>query len=186
MKKRTARGVTLLELVITISIVSILLAVGVPSFRDFMVSRAVSSHVSALAGSIRLARSEAIKRSAPVALCRTDDPMAGNPACNNGDGGDWSTGWIMFVDRDADGTIDDGEFVIQIQQAYDNSGGIVRSGGANTILFQPSGISTNAQGNFLFRPKLDSSYSSYASLSNRMCVSSSGTTRLIHGDGACS
>lgn len=179
-------GITLLELVITISIAAILMAIGVPSFRDFMASRAVTSHVSDLAGSIRLARSEAIKRAAPVTLCRTEDPMADDLACNNTNNGDWSTGWIMFVDRNANGTIDDGEFVIKIQQSYDNSGGIVRSGGANTILFQPSGISTNAQGNFLFRPKLDSGASAYSSLSNRMCVSSSGSTRLIHGDGACS
>lgn len=184
---RCEHGVTLLELLITISIAAILMAIGIPNLRDFMASRAIASHVSDLAGSMRLARSEAIKRGAPVTLCRTADPAAAIPACNNVSNGNWATGWIMFLDRNANGTIETnaGDVVIQIQPAYTNSGGIIRSGGLNVITFQASGISTNAQGNFLFRPNIDSASPRYAQLSNRMCVSATGSTRLIHGDGAC-
>lgn len=176
------RGFNLLEALIVVSIVSILAVVGIPSFRDMSASRAVRSHVDDLAGAIRLARTEALKRGIPVTLCRTGDANATNPSCAAGS--DWSSGWLMFVDRNPRGTVDANDTLIKVQQAYNNSGGIVRTGTA-AITFIPTGIAPGADGNFLIRPQLSTSSTRYTTLSRRVCVSNSGTTRLVNGTGSC-
>lgn len=180
--RKTSRGFTLLEALIAVSIVAILLIIGVPVFRDLVASRSVLAHVSDLAGTIRLARTEAIKRGVPVTMCRTDNPLASNPSCASGT--DWSSGWLLFADRGTRGTVDTGDFIIRIQQGYNNSGGIVRSSGA-AITFLPTGIAPGSQSNFLIRPKLATDLDSYASLTQRMCMNSTGATRLLHGETTC-
>ncbi len=174
-------GFTLLEAMITISILAILLAIAVPSFQNFTASRAVTGHVSDLAGSIRLARAEAIKRGTRVTICRTDDAEAATPGCA---AGDWATGWLVFVDRGTAGTVDPDDIIVRVQQSLPNSGGITRTPN-NAISFQPSGVAPGAQSNFLFRPPLAASSSQYSRLSRRMCMNNTGATRLIQGDAAC-
>lgn len=181
---RKSQGFTLLEALIVVVILVILLMMGVPTFRDFAASRAVSAHVSDLSGALRLARTEAIKRGVPVTLCRSDDPIASSPACAAGT--DWSTGWILFVDRGTAGTIDTGDFIIRIQESYANSGGITRTGGGALMTFQPTGIAPAAQSNFLFRPRVPSDSDSYAPLSRRMCMTNTGATRVLEGETTCS
>lgn len=180
--RKAASGFTLLEAMITIVILAILLATAVPSFQTFVASRAVAGQVSELASAIRLTRAEAIKRGVPVTLCRTESPDAASPAC--GGGGDWSDGWIAFVDRGTVGTVDDNDIVFLRKQPATNSGGIVRTPDT-AITFQPSGVAPGAQSNFLIRPPLESTSSQYSALSRRICMNNTGNTRLIQGDGAC-
>lgn len=181
-RRTRAAGFTLLEAMIVVSIISILVVLGVPSFQGLMASRTVQSHVDDLAGSIRLARAEALKRGIPVTVCRTANPNAATPACAAG--ADWMTGWIVFADRNPRGTVDANDTLIRVQQAYGNSGGIVRTGTA-AITFTASGISPGADGNFLLRPKLPTTSSNYVPRSRRVCVSNTGATRLLVGEAAC-
>lgn len=175
-------GFNLLEAMIVVSIISILAVIGVPSFRDMSASRAVRSHVDDMAGAIRLARTEALKRGVPVTLCRTGDANAASPSCAAGT--DWSSGWLMFVDRNPRGTVDANDTLIKVQQSSTNTDGIIRTGTA-AITFIPAGIAPGADGNFLIRPKVSASSSRYTTLSRRICVTNSGATRLVNGTGAC-
>lgn len=177
-----AAGFTLLEAMIVVSIISILVVLGVPSFQGLMASRTVQSHVDDLAGSIRLARAEAIKRGIPVTVCRTANPSAAAPSCASG--ADWVTGWLVFADRNPRGTVDANDTLIRVQQGYANSGGIVRTG-TPSITFIPAGIAPGADGNFLLRPKLPTTSSNYVPRSRRVCVSNTGATRLLVGETAC-
>jgi len=172
----------MMELLVTVSIISILTVIGVPSFRNLMSSRAVQGQVEDLASSIRLARTEALKRSVPVTICRTANPNDPTPGCAAGT--DWSTGWILFVDRAPRGVVGTNDTLIRVQQSYANSGGINRTGSA-TITFIPAGIAPGADGNFLFRPKIPSTDSAYNKISRRVCVNNSGATRLLPGETAC-
>jgi len=65
-RRRTVRGFTLIELMITLAIVAILSSLAAPSFRELVATQRVRSAVSALNESLWLARSEAIKRNAAV------------------------------------------------------------------------------------------------------------------------
>jgi prepilin-type N-terminal cleavage/methylation domain-containing protein len=60
--RRTPAGVTLVELLVGIAILAIVLALGVPSMREWMVSQRVSSVANELVTDLQLARSEAIRR----------------------------------------------------------------------------------------------------------------------------
>lgn len=175
------RGFTLLEALFAIAIIAIVTAVGVPTFQNMSVGRTVRSQVDDLAGSIRLARTEALKRGVPVSLCRSANADAATPACS---AGSWSDGFIVFVDRNTRGTVDANDVVIRAQQAYTNSGGITRTGSA-AITFLPSGIAPGADGNFMLRPKLPTGSPGYIPNSRRVCITNTGTTRLIKGEGAC-
>ena len=93
-QNRNHRGFTLIELLVAFAVLSILLAVGVPSFVEMVRESRLSSTTRELAGALQLGRSEAIKRAELVTLC----PRGPNDTC----GEDWSEGWILFVDPSAE------------------------------------------------------------------------------------
>lgn len=163
-------GFTLVELLITMCVVAILAAIGVPSFRDYAAAAAIRAQVSDFSGALRLARSEAIKRGRVVTLCRTDDATVVAPVCAAGD--DWSAGWV----------IRQGDAVIQVQEAYrgkagrGGSGGI-GSGSIESIRFLPTGIAQGVTGTLAFRPDLPTSDAAYERLSQRICINATGVTR---------
>jgi type IV fimbrial biogenesis protein FimT len=85
-------GFTLIELMITLFIVGILLAVGVPSLKTFMQSNMLVASTNELLSALHVARSEAIKLNTRVSICDSSN----GTSC--GLTGDWSNGWIVFVD----------------------------------------------------------------------------------------
>ncbi|MDH5553272.1 MAG: GspH/FimT family pseudopilin [Nitrosomonas sp.] len=103
----SSRGVTLIELLVAMSVLAILLGIGVPSFSQFSTNNRLSNASNALFSSFSLARSEAIKRSSRVVVCKSADGLVCTGA------GDWSQGWIVFSDLDNNGTKDGGEIIIQ-------------------------------------------------------------------------
>ncbi|MBE0434861.1 MAG: GspH/FimT family pseudopilin [Methylomicrobium sp.] len=68
MNNQTNQGFTLLEAMITIAIAAIILVLAVPSYRDVLERNRVREAVESLSSDIKLARTEAIKRSADVTL----------------------------------------------------------------------------------------------------------------------
>jgi type IV fimbrial biogenesis protein FimT len=95
------RGVTLIELVIVMSIATILALVAVPSLvgtlRDFRQKSALSLVVSDL----NHARSEAIKRNTRMLICVRD--VAGTGCAT---GTNWQAGWVVCTDTDANDACD--------------------------------------------------------------------------------
>lgn len=157
-------GFTLVEALMVVSLAAILAVVAVPSFRDFSTRAAIRAQVSDLSGTLRLARSEAIKRGRTVLLCRTGNALAENPVCE--DGSDWSSGWV----------IRQGDQAIRVQPAYSNSGGILANG-IGTMQFLATGSVVGINGNFTFRPHLPSTDEAYERLSRRICLNAQGVTR---------
>ena len=106
-----ARGVTLVELLIGLALAGVLLAVAVPGYSEWIARAELANHAQQLAGSLALARSEAIKRGERVNLCRTPDGRQ----C--GDGAGWEAGWLVHVDADRDGRVGAGEPVLRVEPA---------------------------------------------------------------------
>lgn len=126
---RSLRGFTLIELLVVMAISAILIAVALPSFQGFAQSSGIQSGRAALRGAIELARSEALARSARVALCRSTTANDATPACSttdaNGFGGnDWAAGWIVYAKAPANtaAIFETGDTVVRRQPALAAAG----------------------------------------------------------------
>lgn len=99
---RSQRGFTLIEAMVTLTISAILVAVAVPSFTSVVRKFKLNSISSALATSLLLARSEAVKSNRRVLVCARN---AVGSACAAST--DWGrNGWLVCYDLDADGACD--------------------------------------------------------------------------------
>lgn len=69
-----ARGMTLMELLVGIAILAILLAVGVPSLREWIIQQRVKAIASELVTDLQLARSESITRNFAIRVSFKSSP----------------------------------------------------------------------------------------------------------------
>jgi type IV fimbrial biogenesis protein FimT len=113
-------GFTLLELIITLAVLAIVLAIAIPNFRGSLERNRLSSETNNLVSALSIARSEAIKRGQIVTICKTSNPDAATPTCATG--ASWHDGWIIFTDTGTRGTVDGTDTLIKIQQAGTTSG----------------------------------------------------------------
>ncbi len=74
-------GFTLIELMTVITVMAVLLAIGVPSFKDFITGQRVKTAAFSFVNASVFARSEAIKRNADVSLVAA--------------AGGWKNGWTI-------------------------------------------------------------------------------------------
>ncbi|MCX7672296.1 MAG: GspH/FimT family pseudopilin [Thiobacillaceae bacterium] len=148
-------GLTLIELLVTLSIAVILLAVAVPGMQDFMRRNRVDSATSDLVAAFNYARSESIRQGVRVSVCKSADGATCDPAaCDTATRAHcWDRGWIVFTNPDDDHTVDAGETVLRVYQSLP-SGVTVNVAGDTTfrvrITYQPSGRITNAVGGSFF------------------------------------
>ena len=94
--KKHSSGFTLIELIVTVSIVAILSSIAAPSFRSMLESNKASVAANEMVSVLLLARSEALKRRNNVTVCTSIDQTT----CAGNSEKDFSKGWIVFVDCD--------------------------------------------------------------------------------------
>lgn len=117
-RTRSTRGFTLIELMVTISVAGILLAIAVPSLRTFLQNNRLTSAANDVLRSFQIARSEAIKRQQHVIVCASANPTVATPACSSN--GTFS-GWIVFQDTNNNWAVDTGEPILERHEALDTS-----------------------------------------------------------------
>lgn len=98
-------GVSLVEVMVAVAILAIIAAVGIPAFNNVMLTNRLAAASNELVGSLQLARSEAVRRGARVAVCASS---TGN-SCSGG----WTDGWVVFEDRNRDGAVSPGETILR-------------------------------------------------------------------------
>lgn len=108
---KNQNGLTLIEMMVTLAVAIILVAVGIPAFRSITANNRAVAQSNALVTALNLSRGEAVKRGAPVTICR-----AANGACDD-ESNDWASGWLVFEDSDSSGDINDGEELIRLWDA---------------------------------------------------------------------
>lgn len=137
-------GFSLLELIIALAISAILLSMAVPSMQTFLGGSALTSTTNDFVYSLQTARSEAIKRAAPVALCPSAAPMAEDPVCADTS---FANGWIVFADDDGNGLRNAAEQLIrQAEPAGPGFAFAADTALSQRIWFDDSGTSTNTVG----------------------------------------
>ena len=118
-------GFTLVELMITLAVAAILLTVGIPSFRDFIMNNRLVSQANEFAAAINLARSAAIKQQRNAYITSTA-------------GTNWANGWTVWVDNNSSNAQDASE-VLRVTQAF-NANNTFTSTGKTQFRYSPSGL----------------------------------------------
>lgn len=150
-------GFTLVELIVTITIIGILSALAGPSLTTLIANQRLSSQANDLLSDLTYARSEAVKRSssfggAGVTVCKTTDPNAATPSCNATVATAWTAGRIVFVDNNGDGVRDAADQILRIRQELESPspggnrllGDGDSAGTANRITFRNNGATNLA------------------------------------------
>lgn len=138
------RGFALTELMATLSVSAVLLAVSVPVFNQTMVSNRLTAYANDMFATLTLARSEAIKRNRRVVLCKSS---ADGQTCA-GMGG-WEQGWIVFVDLDNDANRAASELIVHKMPALPS--GYALNGNTSIssyVSYDPQGVTKLASGAF--------------------------------------
>ena len=94
------RGLTIIELAITLTIGAVLAASAVPSFSHMLDRQRLSMTVNEVNAAMQLARSEAITRGQRVAVAPVN-------------GVNWASGWRVFLDRNDNGVLDGGDLIVR-------------------------------------------------------------------------
>jgi type IV fimbrial biogenesis protein FimT len=135
-------GFTLIELMITIVLAVIVIALAVPSFQDTIRNNRLVTQTNQFISALNLARSEAIKRGVRVTVCRSGDQTS----CGSGA---FDKGWIVFTDPNNNAALDAGEEIINVAGAA--VGEVIITGNtnvANFVSYTADGISRLPSGAF--------------------------------------
>lgn len=129
-------GFTLIELLVSITILAILLAFAVPSFRTLIQNSRATSQANEFITSINQARSEALKRQATISVIAS----AGGTAAN-----EFGNGWSIVVDADSDGVLDAGEVIVASSDGYQGGATLNSTNNVSFLSFQTDGTLTAAR-----------------------------------------
>jgi type IV fimbrial biogenesis protein FimT len=135
------RGFTLIELLVTLATLAIIVGIGVPGLRDFMMNNRQVAAVNEMAASLALTRSEAVARNLTVSMC----PSTNGTACA---GGAWDQGWIVFSDGAGDGAVNGGDVVIKAVEELQGLNVTTPDLGAS-VSYRPNGR-VRTQGQLVF------------------------------------
>lgn len=128
-------GFTLMELVITLTIASILAVAAIPSFKSFVLDNRLTAQTNDLVADLAFARSEAIKRGRNVTVCVRE---AGANTCNV-TAPVWHSNRLVWVDENNDGTIDTAE-ILRARGQLDGDNVLLTSNIPATLTFFRDGL----------------------------------------------
>lgn len=101
MNYSSQKGMTLVELVVTLAVVAILASIAAPSLQDMVANNRLLALNNQLVSALNYARGEAVKRVYDVSLCVRNSDGSG---CATSGG--FEKGWLVFVNCNADTTPD--------------------------------------------------------------------------------
>ena len=128
---RSNAGFTLIELIIVTSIVAILLAVGVPSFKYVTQANRSSSEINGLLGDMQFARAEAIREGQTVTVCPSIDQASCSVSTS------WQTGWLVYSDT---GVPPAPASILKIQKAFSGLDTLQSDNGIKSVTFSRDGF----------------------------------------------
>ncbi len=135
------RGFTLIEMITVSSIVAVLLAIGVPSYRYIGNQNRMSMEVNSLLSDLQYARSEALREGKRVTACVSTN----GTTCTGGTA--WARGWLVYSNPNGVANPPVGS-VLRIRAAFIGAVPDVfaANNAVSTVTFNREGFATTAAG----------------------------------------
>lgn len=127
-------GVTLIELMITLAIITIILTAVAPSIQSILIKNRIVAEINEMSSLIRFARHHAINEQAPVSVCPSSDHIN----CSS----DWNDPKIVFIDLDNNGIRAAAEELVVSISAISSTN--TMTGPAGSLIFLGTGESSVA------------------------------------------
>jgi type IV fimbrial biogenesis protein FimT len=143
--RRAMAGFTLIEIIATMTIAGVLLAIGVPSFKYVTSANRASGEINGLLGDMQFARGEAIKEGQNVTICAAN---AAGTQCSGTTS--WNTGWLVFQDTGTLGIIDGTDFVLKMQKTFSGTDTLASDYGITGVTFSREGFTSSLPGAVTF------------------------------------
>lgn len=128
---KPSQGLSLIELLVALSVISILLFVGLPSFTEMTRKNQVESTTYDLLTAIQTTRSLSVMQHQRAVLRANKE---------------WHDGWELFIDDNDNGKRDESESVLFMQDALSDLQIIANTKAMKTISFIHTGESRQANG----------------------------------------
>jgi type IV fimbrial biogenesis protein FimT len=119
------KGFTLIELMTSVGIISILLALASPGLSAFVKNNKITTSAKNFYSDLNYAKSEALKGS-------------GNVVMKAVTGSAYADGWIIFVDMNGNGSYDSGDIILRQQDALPTNQ-LITIGSQNYLSFNSYG-----------------------------------------------
>ncbi|MHA7841459.1 MAG: GspH/FimT family pseudopilin [Gammaproteobacteria bacterium] len=133
-------GFTLMELLVTLTIIGIVAALGFPTLRYFIQNNRAMSLSTTFISDLAYARSEAVRQGKTISICASANTE--QTAC----GTEWQNGWIIFLDPNGDGTLGSLNNRLRVHETL--APGTKISAANSRITFSSSGFLLYGVGNY--------------------------------------
>lgn len=169
LKTTRVAGVTLVELAVSLAVLALLVAIGIPSMQELRMRQQVNATMQLLVSHFASARMTAISHGVPVVVC----PGDGGDGCRQDN--DWSRHWLSFRDPDGNRRPDEDIDIYRNDSVpQDPRIRILSTQGRRQVRYQPSGFSygTNLTIRICYEGRVAGS----------VVVNNTGRARTVRGD----
>jgi type IV fimbrial biogenesis protein FimT len=138
-------GFTLVELMVTVAIASVLLAIAAPNFLSLSSSNSAKNAANRLLDSLAYARSEAVTRSVNVTVC---SKAIGSNTCAGANV--WVGGWLIYIegagtlDLDAEGAGNGDDLLLRVEDLSSLNLNANAIADGNTLIYDAVGEANTA------------------------------------------
>ena len=143
----TSRGLSIVELLVTLAVTAVLFGFAVPSFTSYVNTQRAVAAINQMIGAVQMARHAAIVHRAHVTLCPGTGEVCGRR-------NEWHVGALIFKDANNNGERDRGETIVtRLPRLRDGERVYWRSFRNKAYLqFRASGLTDWQNGHFLYCP----------------------------------
>jgi type IV fimbrial biogenesis protein FimT len=137
-------GFSLIELLITVVLISIISILAIPNFQSFFKQSQSKTLATQLMEALHLTRSEAMLRGITITLCQSAD----HTTCS----GNWQDGQIIFADTKNTATVENKESLLYVFPSSRQKGILHwrSSLHRNYLSFYPTGFTRSEDGTFWY------------------------------------
>ena len=138
-----SKGFSLLEVLVTMSVVVILATVGVPLFKETIQRSNADAAITSFARAFSFARVQAINLGQEVTVCHLSDANA----CD----GNWTETLSIFIDLNGDAKVNGDDHILQQVSAIGSNDHLVTTAGTS-VRFAQSGQLSSGNSTFIYCP----------------------------------